>query len=632
MSKTHSAWRSIGATATLLITSAFASAQELPSSGVTGYDFFYATSPAGASRLYGVNVHRWAVPIKFGLQVNAVPSRWAHRRRTLGALETEIASPMRGVFLTPMGDAPGNGKIHLVDLRSGTHSVLMSTGNPASYDLALVKSLQYVFCAEDDGAGHTLLRGFSYATPGTLMPLSPATLTLPGSPAAYVNRIGVDEDTFELHVATAAGIQVAFVSAFAPQMSLGPFHSTAPAAPTTNPTRFDLAGQATWIIGTSTFTSGGAVEPLEAGYCAWTANSILGSGSFGSVPTAPGKRWVPAVGDEELAVVGNGSSAYVYYLLREPPPGTFYIKPSAIGVVRFSGLTAPVHSTLPMPDDVGEPFAIPTVSGTRVAFESSYGPPFNFNPPDGGEKISIVYTPLDPLGASTPFGSLGVPAPLGGRISTKGMDRPIWSPDGLRVMAATSHFPGAPNPGVPGLEVLDVPAGVALTAFVGPHTVTPNMPFPNQSIVFPGAFRPRDPTAASAFNGLFFYGNVFNGGLASLAATTYGEIGQMQFDPLGFTQSTSIPDFPAILEPTFNDVFGSTTPIPGNFGARRTSFNFAPRDGIDGLTMIAAIDSEILVQMTGIDMQAELGLATPLDPIRLALPAGWITTTEFNSF
>jgi hypothetical protein len=52
MSKTHSAWRSIGATATLLITSAFASAQELPSSGVTGYDFFYATSPAGASRLY----------------------------------------------------------------------------------------------------------------------------------------------------------------------------------------------------------------------------------------------------------------------------------------------------------------------------------------------------------------------------------------------------------------------------------------------------------------------------------------------------------------------------------------------------------------------------------------------------
>jgi hypothetical protein len=108
--------------AALIVSIAFVSAdaQELPRSGVTGFDAFYATSPDGTtSQLLSVNVHRSLAPIALAPPVGVVPSRWAHRRRTLGALETKIALADRGLFLTPMGDAVGNGSIHMVDLRGG---------------------------------------------------------------------------------------------------------------------------------------------------------------------------------------------------------------------------------------------------------------------------------------------------------------------------------------------------------------------------------------------------------------------------------------------------------------------------------------------------------------------------------
>jgi hypothetical protein len=308
---------------------------------------------------------------------------------------------------------------------------------------------------------------------------------------------------------------------------------------------------------------------------------------------------VPAAGTEELAIVGNGIDTYVYYLLREPPPGTFFIKPSAIGVARYLGSSPPITSTILMTTDIGEPFANPAVSGSRVAFESSFGLPFTPEPPGGGEKISIVYSPLDPLGAASADGTLGIPAPLGGRISTKGMDRPIWSRDGSQVMAATSHFPGAPNPAVPGLEVLNVPDDVLLDKFSAPHTVVPNATFPNQSIVFPGAFDPRKPEKATALAGLSFFGNVFHDAVASLVLPEFGEVGQSQVDPVGFTQSPAIPNFRAILPPTFNDATASSVPIPASFGARRTTFNLKPDLGLAGLTMSAAMQDRILVQRTG---------------------------------
>jgi hypothetical protein len=209
------------------------------------------------------------------------------------------------------------------------------------------------------------------------------------------------------------------------------------------------------------------------------------------------------------------------------------------------------------------------------------------------------------------------------------MDRPIWTHDGTRVVSCTSHFPGAPNPMAPGIEVLDVPATVALNRYTSPHVVVQNPTSPNRSIIFPSIFTPRDPVAAAFWNPLSFVGNVFHDGMASIMTASFGELGQKQLD--SFTQSADVPNFPAILPPSFDDPNGSLTPIPASFGARRTSFNLIPNISLRGLIMQAAIDDEILVQPTGSNHLATVGIGVSADPIRYALPAGWITTTEFLS-
>ncbi|MBK7876064.1 MAG: hypothetical protein IPJ77_09970 [Planctomycetes bacterium] len=606
-------------------------AQELPFSGATGFDFFYATSPIGETGFFATNIRRSTTPFQFGPTFFNEPSTWAHRRRTMGGLETNITSPERGVFVTPMGNGPGNGALHLVDMRGTVQTALIPTGNPAAYDVAFHKGFKYVFSAEDDGSGQTILRGFSYASLGTLTPLTPASLTLPGAPASYVNRIGVDIGGQLLHVPTATGVQVVTLSAAAPQMTAGAFISCAPAAPATNPILFSRNGTITWVLGTTTFSPSNPLVPSAAGFLSWDASGASSAAEFGVVPTAPAKKWVPAVGTEELAVVSNGTDAYAYFLLREPGPGTFFVKPSSVGAVRFLGNSAPTVGTILVDERVGEPFSIPSTFGTRVAFESSFGPPFTANPPGGGEVISILYSPLDTLGASSAFGVLGVPDPLGGRISTKGLERPIWSQDGTRVFACTSHFPGAPNPGIPGIEALNVPADQLVDQYTSPHMVTPNLPFPNQAIVFPSNFRPRSPSAAGPFAGLSFFGCVFNQGVASIAAPTYGEYGQLQLDPMGFTLLPSVPDFPSILPATFDDVHSSLVVVPVRYGARRTTFNYAPTFGFSGLNMSAAMNDRILVQMTGVNFLAALGLALPMDTQSIPLPSGWITTSEFYS-
>ena len=383
-------------TGVALLTS-MASAQELPKSGTHGIDLFYATSPTGTSQMYAVSLTLNPDRIGVGSAVAAVPSRWAHRRRTLGALETAIAF-IPPAARSPMGSATGNGSLHLIDARGGPPvSVLIPTGNPAGYDLLVVSSMELVFSAEDDGAGGTTLRGFSYATPGSFTPTSPATLTLPGSPAAYVNRIGYDAAGESLHVPTATGIAVVMLSPSAPQMAAGPFISTAAAAPTTNPTSFVLGGTRQWIVGTSEFNATGGAT--KAGYRSWTAAGATTSGEWGLIPNlAPPRNYVPAAGCSELAVVDNQISAYVYYLLRDPSPTAFFIRPSAVGVVRFIGATTPVVSKIICPDNCGEPFSIPAVHGTRIAIRAASGPPFYNDPAGGGEVISILYSPLDPLG------------------------------------------------------------------------------------------------------------------------------------------------------------------------------------------------------------------------------------------
>jgi hypothetical protein len=445
-----------------------------------------------------------------------------------------------------------------------------------------------------------------------------------------VHSIGIQPDASLLQVPTVDGIKVLALSTSAPNVALSTSIPLPPAAsPVTNPRSFVRGGQVEWAIGVSRFNSNN--NPTEAGHLTWNAAGSTGLAFFGAVPSAPTKNWVPAAGAHELAIVGNGTDAYSYFPLREPAPGAFFVKGSAVGAVALLGSGAGSIGTILCSDECGEPFAIPVANGTRVAIETSFGPPFAFDPPGGGERIVIVYSPLDPLGTGTTYGVLAVPAPLGGRISTRGMDRPIWTRDGTRVMAATSHFLGAPNPSVPGIEVLEVPANVLLDSFHSPHTVVVNPDEFNQSIVFPSSFEPRVPSAALALAGYSFFGNVFADGCASILTTAFGEIGQKQLQNPLFQISSDVPNFRQILPPSFNDAVLSLEPIPGLMGARRTSFNLIPGLGLAGLTMIAAHDDRLYLQPSGWNDLAAIGQLPPVPVVSAPLPAGWRTTTEFLS-
>jgi len=624
-------------------------AQELPRSGVAGVDLVYATDPGGAtSQLFQIDAAT-ASAIPLGAPVANVPSRWAHRRRTMGALETAMTLAPPLLVLTPMGDAVGHGAIHVVDLRSGAVGAdfLVPTGNPAGYDLALAPALQFVFSAEDDGTGGTLLRGFSYATAGALVPLNPATIRLPGPPASYVNRIGVDHASQTLEVATAKGIALIAFAPNAPQMRRVAFVSAGSYPPTTNPVGFERADGPIWIVGTSAFDSLG--RPVDSGFLAWKSDgSASWSASFGDIPNRlPVRRYAPAIGAEELAIVGNGRDTYVYSLLRDPDPNSGFVRASAIGAICFVGTDDPRVSRIVCPDPMGEPFSIPSVHGTRVAIESSCGPPWWSTPPGGAEKISILYSPLDaigPIGMGTLDGTLGVAAPLGGRVSVQGMDRPLWSDDGRGVVACTSNFPGAPNPGVPGIEYLAVPADTRVDDHSLTVTVVDNSVFPNQSIAMPSAFAPRDWLDRAPVHGLSFIGTVFHDGLGSLAEGRIASlrtakdklgvvlVGQKQLQLPNFVLSPDVPGFPSILPASLDDAGGSLVPIPVSFGARRVSFDLHPTGSLLGMTMVAAMDDAVYVQPTGYNVAANLAKGVDLAPVRIALPAGWITTSEIASW
>src|SRR5262249_5183874 len=162
------------------------------------------------------------------------------------------------------------------------------------------------------------------------------------------------------------------------------------------------------------------------------------------------------------------------------------------------------------PDRMGEPFSIPTVSGFRIAIESSEGPPWYPTPPGGSEKISIVYSPLDSLGAGTQNGVLGVAGPLGGRRSAAGKERPLSARDARGVCAPTSNFPGAANPRSPGLEFLPVSATVAVDDSTLAILVVGNLNGADQSITLGTQFDPDDPTRGAPLDGTSFCGTVDN--------------------------------------------------------------------------------------------------------------------------
>ena len=92
-----------------------------------------------------------------------------------------------------------------------------------------------------------------------------------------------------------------------------------------------------------------------------------------------------------------------------------------------------------------------------------------------------------------------------------------------------------------------------------------------------------------------------------------------------------LPEFRSILPASFDDTHGSLVPVPPNFGARRAAFDLVPDFGVYGLILYGSTENRILLQPTGWNTVAALGLVSELPFLELTLPAGWITTTEFFS-
>jgi hypothetical protein len=627
--------RACGALAVLALASAALSAspvpaQGLPLSGCGGLDLVYGTDGSGNSQLYALALQLAAKPLPLGAPVAAKPSTWLHRRRALSALEPSILQPEPLVLLTPMGDALGNGAIHLVDARAGFPpvSTLVSTGNPASYDLVHHPALRQVFVLEDAGAAGSVLRGFSYATPGQLTPLNPPSIQIPGRPAASVTRIGLDEVGRRLMIASSLGIQVVNIAASAPQMVPQNFQATALGAPVTNPARVQIGTQQWWMVATASFD--GSSAPVNGGCYVWNTGPVLEQ-SFGQ-PVGSSKFWVPALGQNELAVVGNATRADVYVLLREPPPGTLFVKPGALAALRFEASVAPAFALEPLTSFSGEPFGNASVQGTRLAFFSQFGPPFSFLTPDGGSTLNLVYSPLDPLGAGLPLGLLAVPAPYGGRIDPRGCDRPLWSRDGRSVAATTSDVPGVPSNGQPGIELLHVPADVPVSGLQSPHTLVQVAPDSQQNYVLPARFDPRFPSLANALANYSAVGTGFSEGVAAVLLTPKSELGQIEEVGAALSLPIAVPSFPNQLPLAFEDATGPSSLIPALMGARRASFNLYPNLGLLGLTMLVADGNTLILQPAGYNALAKLGLFPKLPPIPFALPAGSTTSSEVYAF
>lgn len=605
-------------------------AQGLPLSGCGGLDLVYGTDPSGNSQLYALGLQLAAKPIPLGAPVDAQPSTWLHRRRALSAQEPAILQPEPLVLLTPMGDALGNGAIHLVDARAGFPpvSTLVSTGNPASYDLIHHPTLRQVFVLEDAGALGSRLRGFSYATPGQLTPLNPATLQVPGRPAASVTRIGLDETGRRLMIATSLGIQVVTINSAAPQMVPQNFQATSIGGPVSNPTRVQIGSQQWWMVATASLDGGG--EPIVGGCYVWNTGPVLQQ-NFGH-PIGSSKFWVPALGQTELAVIGNANRADAYVLLREPQPGTLYVKPGALAAMRFEPGFTPELELEALTSFSGEPFGNASAQGTRLAFFSQFGPPFSFLTPDGGSTLNIVYSPLDALGAGTPLGLLAVPAPYGGRIDPRGCDRPLWSRDGLSVAATTSDVPGVPSNGQPGIELLQVPEDVPVSGLQSPHTLVHVAPDSQQNYVLPARFDPRFPSLANALANYSAVGTGFAEGVAAVLLTPKSELGQIEETGAALVVPRFVPIFPNQLPLAFEDATGGSTLIPEPMGARRASFNLYPNLGLLGLTMLVADGNKLILQPAGYNALAKLGLFPKLPPIPFALPKGTVTSSEVLGF
>jgi hypothetical protein len=605
--------RPLALTSLLSLTIAHANTQEIPRSGSFGIDVFVTTIAGGASTLHATTP--LGAPITSPLP--SAPSRWLHRRRHMAGLETEIACDRTdSVFLAiPTGDGPANGGVSFFDFRvGGTVSHLPATA-PSAYDVLLLTLHSYALVAADDGLGNTVVDLYDYSVAG--VPPVRASLTVPGIPAAGVTRM------------VAAGVQILAVGAMPAPLAPIAFLATAPRSPAGNVALF-LRGVAPHAaVITSDF--GPNNRPLDAEIVSFDLAGNAVTTPVGVVPnTNPPKPYVPAAGFHDPGVVQLAGIAYVAFLLREKDPGTFFTKPAGVGVIGFGVPNEPTFAVPRTTAAAGEPFEELAVQGTRIAFMTG-GDPFWWPAPAGGsERLNILYTPLDPVGAGTIGGVIGSAGPLGGRIGTEVTDRPLWSRDGRHLFVTSSNYPGAPNPGIVGSELLDVPAGRSINE-VQDHCQT-LIPLGDQvserAYGLPTRFDPIDLPAA-AFGSFTLFGQFIQTAAHAILVpeTSFGWIGLREFTTHFLLRDPNIPQFP-VTPRVYDD---RSTPIvvpPATYGARRSSFNLLLHETTPWVIyMLQVADEKAIYHATGWNLM--FGPQIPL--LETSLPTGSKTSSEVLS-
>ncbi|HEX5052240.1 MAG TPA: hypothetical protein VFZ65_10740 [Planctomycetota bacterium] len=606
----------------LLLTSAIA--QEIPRSGSLGLDAYVVTTPAGTSSLYASSP--LGAFLTFALP--APPSRWLHRRRHMAALETEIAFDRTNLCLAiPTGSQATNGGLSFFDFRSGLLVSHLPTTAPSAYDVLLLGAHHYALAAADDGLGNTAVDLYDYSLPG----VAPVrfSLTVPGIPAAGVTRIVATANESHVLVATAAGVQILAVGALPTPLAPVAFLATAPRSPAGNIALFTRGTAPHCAVITSDF--GPDNRPLDAAILSFDLTGAPVTTAVGNVPnTNPPKPYVPAAGFHDPGVVQVAGIAYVAFLLREKDPGTFFTKPAGVGVIGFGVPNEPTFAiplTLPA---AGEPFEEVAVFGTRIAFLTG-GDPFWWPSPAGGsERLNILYTPLDPLGAGTIGGAIGSAGPLGGRIGTEVTDRPLWSRDGRHLFVTSSNFPGAPNPGIAGSEMLEVPAGRAIDE-VQDHCQT-LIPLGDQvserAYGLPTRFDPID-LPAGAFGSFTLFGQYIQSAAHAilLPETSFGWIGSREFTTHFLLRDPNIPLFP-VTPRIYDDRHTPTVVPPPSYGARRAAFNLLVHDAsLPAVYMLQIADDKAIYHATGFNLM--FGPQIPL--LESSLPPGSRTSSEILS-
>ncbi|MEZ5990405.1 MAG: hypothetical protein R3F30_15075 [Planctomycetota bacterium] len=529
------------------------------------------------------------------------------------------------VLFVPLGDSASNGALAVVDFRSTFRLTEVAMTSPTHYEPLVVPARSFVLHAGDDGNGKTVLEVVSYVGPG-----APAqkvfVLPLDGSPAGGVTRMLLSGD--RVLVPTTAGIHVLKPGTGSTVYESQAVIKTGTRSPITDVVSFPSGSSTLHACMTCDFDSND--RPLDAVVTAFDETGKTWSLPAGNVPnTSPPKSYVPAAGFHEPGVVTKGGISYVGFLLREREPGTGFTKPAGVAVAGFGMPGEPTFGIAQTLPQSGEPFAEIAVNGTRMAFMTSQSPKWWPQPLGGSEVLNILYTPLDPVGANTVAGVVGTAGPLGGRIGIEVTDRPLWSRDGRNLFVTTVNYPGAPNPGKAGSELLTVPSDRAINPTLDPMTTLLELrdQTTERAYGLPTAFEPWDLPAA-AFGEATFFGQ-FTQTAAHAVFVPHkvsGQLGTRTLTHRKLPRDTNIPGFPAIPPRTFDDVNGSIVAPPKTYGARRSGFNLWTRtNSLLATYLVQADGDELIYQISGIDTLG-FGVQFPVVPIPLA--TGSVTTTE----